>query len=187
MRGRGQILINFLIIISQKSFWKQFTEFYPHQLNLLYNVTVVSYFMMYCPILYIKMSLHLKPNSKTTSNMISCNTRWILEKKIVQYIFTELSIHPSICPSIHWSVYLSIHPFIDPSICPSIHWSIHLSVYPSIDPTIYPFLYHLQNTVYKRPLFSDKHNIPNSIDLSTKQNKRLAHYLLIYTQQHNNT
>lgn len=45
--------------------------------------------------------------------------------------------HPHLCPSIHPSIYLSIHSYICPSIC----LIFHLSTYLSIHPPTHLFLY----------------------------------------------
>ena len=57
-------------------------------------------------------------------------------KSYVIYIYTYLSIHRSIHPSIY--IDRSIYPAIQLSIYPSIHRSIDLSIHRSIDPSIHP-------------------------------------------------
>ena len=98
------------------------------------------------------------------------------------YLSIHSLIHLCICLSIHWSIHLSVYPFIDPSMYLSIHLLIHLSICLSIHWFIHLFIpLLLAKHCVQAPSLFNKHNISNSINLSTKQNKRFTHYLLIYT------
>lgn len=51
----------------------------------------------------------------------------------------QLSIHPSICATIHPPFQPSIYPTIHPPIQPCIHSCIHLPIYPSLHPATLSF------------------------------------------------
>ena len=64
-----------------------------------------------------------------------------IEKIYISISRFNISIYPSIHPSIYLSFFLSIHPSIYLSIYPSIHLSFFLSIHPSIFLSIYPSIH----------------------------------------------